>query len=229
MNMKKYPVVENFCSMQGEGIFAGARTYFLRFAGCDCNCSWCDETAHHIKLTSEHMVTTEDLLNSFDINKCNTVTLTGGNPCIHDLTELVKALKTEGYLVHVETQGTVFPEWLGLVDFITFSPKGPSSGNPTDLFNLAQEVKNLTKVPKQFKPVVMVGEYGEISQEDLNVLIQVARMFPKNYIVAQLGDDGTDTLDYGKKYGMLIEELGKHNDLRNIRVLPQLHKLGSVR
>jgi 7-carboxy-7-deazaguanine synthase len=186
----------------------------------------CDETAHH---ETPEPVTVMEVLNSLNINECSTVTLTGGNPCIHDLTELVRALKVAGFAIHVETQGTVFPKWLESVDFLTLSPKGPSSGNPTDLFNLAQEVKNLRRVPKQFKPVVMVGEHGEISREDIEVLIQITRMFPKNYIVAQLGDDGTTALAYGDKYGKLIDYISNINELKDIRVLPQLHKLGNVK
>jgi 7-carboxy-7-deazaguanine synthase len=57
------------------------------------------------------------------------VILSGGNPALHDLTDLVRTLQTKGHLmVHVETQGSVWRPWLGQVDKLIISPKPPSSG-----------------------------------------------------------------------------------------------------
>jgi len=56
------------------------------------------------------------------------ITLSGGNPCIHDLTELVSELKFNGYYIAVETQGTFCPDWLLGCQLVTVSPKGPGMG-----------------------------------------------------------------------------------------------------
>jgi len=65
------------------------------------------------------------------------VTLTGGDPCIQEeLGPLVIHLNMAGMKVAVETQGQFFPSWLETTDVITFSPKGPSSGNIVEIEDL---------------------------------------------------------------------------------------------
>jgi len=58
--------------------------------------------------------------------------LSGGNPLLYDLTDLVKLLRARGYLVAVETQGTRWQDWVKLVDRLCVSPKPPSSGMEPD-------------------------------------------------------------------------------------------------
>jgi 7-carboxy-7-deazaguanine synthase len=67
------------------------------------------------------------------------MTLTGGDPCIHKgLGELIIGLNVKGMKVAVETQGEIFADWLPSCDVITFSPKGPSSGNIVNYRELTQ-------------------------------------------------------------------------------------------
>ncbi len=80
------------------------------------------------------------------------VTFTGGDPCLQDrLGDIVPRLNIElGMRVAVETQGMFFPDWLETVDVITFSPKGPSSGNVVDTSDLERwltQWKSLTRSP----------------------------------------------------------------------------------
>lgn len=231
MNKTKIlPVIEIFNSIQGEGVFAGAQTYFVRFRGCDFKCSWCDEPLHRDHKADPVANDVESIMSHLDITKARIVTLTGGNPCIHNLSDLVKELKGAGFEVHVETQGSIMPDWLKFVDFITISPKGPSSGNETDLFKLQHKLKNLRKVSKQIKPVVMVDRYGAVSEEDLSYVKKLVKMFPKTYMIVQLGDDATaDVKTYGTRYRILCEKIAEFSDLVDVRVLPQLHKIGGIR
>lgn len=225
----KLPVTEIFTSIQGEGIFAGVKTYFVRFWGCDCHCSWCDEPQHRV---AEPALVADDvtsIMAQLDRNVASIVTLTGGNPCIRDLSKLIRALKEEGFEIHVETQGTKLPSWLRDVDFVTISPKGPSSGNPADLFQLQKGLKSFKSVSKQFKPVVMVDHEGNVNKEDMELLRKIVAMFPKNYIVAQLGDDGKAGISYSDRYHALCEEIHSHKELNSVRILPQLHKIGNMR
>ncbi|HUT62752.1 MAG TPA: 7-carboxy-7-deazaguanine synthase QueE, partial [Anaerolineae bacterium] len=97
-----YPVNEIFYSIQGEGRWAGSPAVFVRLAGCNLECSWCD-TDHS---TKENM-TTGQVATSIcaELAKKNyfqnvaplQLVLTGGEPTIHDLEELLSRLKTYGF------------------------------------------------------------------------------------------------------------------------------------
>lgn len=223
----KIPAIEIFPSIQGEGIFAGRKTYFVRLWGCDNNCSWCDEGSHRDPSAPIIASNVEEVMRYLDRNVCKVVTLTGGNPCIRDLTDLTKTLKENGFEIHIETQGTAIPGWLRNVDFITLSPKGPSSGNPTDLLKLQQKLKNFKGIALQFKIVVMIHPDGSIDKFDMETLRKVVRMWPKNYVIAQLGDNGSEQniATYTERYGKLCNYILEDPELKNVRILPQLHKL----
>lgn len=132
----KWPVVEIFGpTVQGEGVDQGVSAHFVRFGGCDFRCTWCDTP--HAVLPAEVRknavkMEAEDIrvkLNSLDLETgcIPWVILTGGNPALHDLSELVEELHTSGYLVAVETQGSRWREWMADVDRLCVSPKPPSS------------------------------------------------------------------------------------------------------
>lgn len=132
--VKRLPVMEVFGpTIQGEGLVAGTQTYFIRFGLCDYRCTKCDSLhavdPHSVKANAKWMIVPEiiealKVLGGF----APWVTLSGGNPAIHDLTELVLELNRLGYKVAVETQGTLAPHWLHLVDVLTVSPKPPGMG-----------------------------------------------------------------------------------------------------
>jgi len=122
--MKKYRINEIFYSIQGEGYHTGTPAVFIRFAGCNLTCDFCDtkhEEVHHNLSISEILAIIKQYESPIAI-------LTGGEPLLQADFELVKALKRGGRKVHVETNGTV---GIGIdskmqfanLDWITVSPK----------------------------------------------------------------------------------------------------------
>lgn len=112
-------VVEMFASIQGEGAFLGVPVVFIRLAGCNLNCPWCDTewTKGDIKTIDD----VRDELNKYP--KIKTVVITGGEPTIHPGFEtLCKNLHLWGYKVNIETNGTIQTTHQ-YVDWITCSPK----------------------------------------------------------------------------------------------------------
>lgn len=129
----KYPVNEIFRSIQGEGAFTGQVVTFVRLAGCNLSCPWCD-TDHSEKqrLTGSEIV---EEVYALDVDEDEVVStpwivITGGEPFLHDLTDLLKAYKPSGGIygrVCVETNGTLWSASTKYVreqiDWLTVSPK----------------------------------------------------------------------------------------------------------
>ena len=112
--------MEAFYSLQGEGFHTGKAAYFIRLAGCDVGCHWCDVkeswdvNAHPTKSVSSIVENALKYPTQIAI-------ITGGEPLMHDLTELCGLLKQSGYQTHLETSGThpISGDW----NWICFSPK----------------------------------------------------------------------------------------------------------
>ena len=128
-------------TIQGEGIMTGTITHFLRTGGCGLRCSWCDSLfavlPEEIKKHRRLMTTAEILDEIQELKWAPYITFTGGDPCIQPLLgDMIPILNLNRIRVAVETQGQHFPDWLRRADVVTFSPKGPSSGNIVDISDL---------------------------------------------------------------------------------------------
>ncbi len=114
-----YDLVEIFESLQGEGRNVGRPCIFVRFAGCNLACPWCDTA-----VAKRFSLTLEALLQELSTYRAKTVVLTGGEPTlVSGMPEFIAALKARGYYVALETNGTQTPDWLPFVDYIACSPK----------------------------------------------------------------------------------------------------------
>lgn len=111
-------VIETFDSIQGEGTMLGQVATFVRLAGCNLRCPWCD-TKDSWNPRDSIIVSIEEIVQA--CNKENVI-ITGGEPCIDPrLFLLVQALKKENHYVCIETNGTF--ETPVNADWITCSPK----------------------------------------------------------------------------------------------------------
>ena len=131
------PIMEQFLSLQGEGRNTGQVAYFIRLAGCDVGCVWCDVKASwdaekHPMRSVEELV--QDALRSGSPN----IVITGGEPSLYDLTELSKQLRAAGLQVWLETAG-VYP-LRGEFDWICLSPKKFKAPLP-ECLSVANEFK----------------------------------------------------------------------------------------
>lgn len=114
--MKEYAINEIFYSLQGEGHHTGRPSVFVRFAGCNLRCPFCD-TQHQ----SATMMTAERIVEAVESHPAPWVILTGGEPTLFVTPELIAALHDCGKSIAIETNGTrpVLPG----IDWITLSPK----------------------------------------------------------------------------------------------------------
>lgn len=114
-----YELVEIFESLQGEGRNMGRPCVFVRLAGCNLACPWCDtETGRRFSMTLAELV---DEVSRY---RTKSVILTGGEPTVREgMPELVAALKAKGLWLAVETNGTSEPDWFKALDYVACSPK----------------------------------------------------------------------------------------------------------
>lgn len=103
--MTSLNVVEIFDSIEGEGIRTGMPVTFIRLAGCNLRCSYCD-TEYAQKQTDGQLMSIEDILSKVNYRA---VTITGGEPLLHgeNLIELITRLNNSGHYVNIETNGSV--------------------------------------------------------------------------------------------------------------------------
>jgi 7-carboxy-7-deazaguanine synthase len=139
--MIQYKINEMFETIQGEGSFTGQPSIFIRLQGCPVGCSWCD-TKHTWEVELSDEVTKENMLaksqetpqwSNLSVTqlkalvteqgyKAKHIVITGGEPCMVDLTSLCNAFEEIGYSTQVETSGT-FEILVSNKCWVTVSPK----------------------------------------------------------------------------------------------------------
>ena len=194
------PVVETFHSVQGEGAWMGANAFFIRLAGCDVGCPWCDtKISWNVKRHPE--IAIADLVNEAVNAHPAIVVITGGEPLMHDLTELTGQLKSKGLRVHLETSGS--HPFSGNFDWVTFSPKQFKHPHAS----IYQQVSELKVIVKDASDLIWAEQNAE--------RIQTAVV---KYLQAEWNTSDSKNL--------LLEYVLNHPDWR---VSVQTHKLLGVR
>ena len=139
--------MESFYSIQGEGFHSGKPAYFIRLSGCDVNCHWCD-VKESWEISKEQYTKIDDIVNKVKKTSAKLIVITGGEPLMHDLSDLTKALKKENKKVHIETSGT--HPFTGDFDWICFSPK--KFKKPLEIyFSISDELKIIICNKSDFK------------------------------------------------------------------------------
>ena len=124
------PLIEKFHSLQGEGFHTGKSAFFIRLAGCNVGCSWCD-TKHSWDQNKYPLISIKKLVDEIKKAKekgASFLVITGGEPLHHNLDNLCQAIKKETskegknpIKIHIETSGV--NKISGYYDWITLSPK----------------------------------------------------------------------------------------------------------
>ena len=141
------PIMEFFYTIQGEGFYSGRAAFFIRIAGCDVGCVWCDVKDSWD--SEKHPLQTIDfLIEQVVTSGTNLVVITGGEPAMYDLTALTNRLKTINVEIAMETSGCY--NLIGQIDWYCFSPKKFKA--PVDqAYQLASELKVVISHPSDFQ------------------------------------------------------------------------------
>jgi organic radical activating enzyme len=112
--------MEMFYTLQGEGYHQGKAAYFIRLAGCDVGCVWCDVKESWD--ASKHPVfSVDEIVSSALAHPARLAIITGGEPLLYNLDTLTTALKKVGFEVNIETSGS--SPMSGKWDWVCLSPK----------------------------------------------------------------------------------------------------------
>ncbi|ASS90802.1 7-carboxy-7-deazaguanine synthase QueE [Aeribacillus composti] len=234
--MKKIPVIEIFGpTIQGEGMVIGQKTMFVRTAGCDYSCSWCDSAFTwngSAKDEIKQMTAAEILDDLIELggDRFNHVTISGGNPAlIRGLDELIILLREQGFRTALETQGSRYQDWFLLIDDLTLSPKPPSSGMKTNFTVLDDIMKRLIDGGRKDNVSLKVVVFNE---EDFDYAKNVHLRYPNISFYLQPGNDQVNEQNDHLLRNQLLEKLEwlieltvQSKEMNDARVLPQLHAL----
>ncbi|MCL6587746.1 MAG: 7-carboxy-7-deazaguanine synthase QueE [Anoxybacillus sp.] len=234
--MTKIPVLEIFGpTIQGEGMVIGQKTMFVRTAGCDYRCRWCDSafTWDGSAKAEIKQMTAEAIWNELIAlggNRFSHVTISGGNPALlKGLDTLIEMLKERNIRVALETQGSCWQDWFYAIDDLTISPKPPSSGMETDFAVLDDIIEKLVKARRKENVSLKVVVFDD---DDFAYATDVHKRYPIIPFYLQVGneevreaDDGTLRAKLLHKLEWLVEKVVHSPDMNDVRVLPQLHTL----
>jgi len=198
---------EIFASLQGEGLRQGELTLFVRLSGCNLRCSFCDTRK---AWGQGREMTMPDILDSLEQARrampAEWVCLTGGEPMLQELKGLALLLKSRGFRIQVETNGTLFQDLP--LDWWTVSPKPPDYFCRQELKRRAREVK-----------LVVTSGVTEA------VLTSVRKSFSAGIPLLLQPDDNRP--EYQKQaLGLLA--FGARAGLPNLRLSLQLHKILNI-
>lgn len=142
-----YPVMEHFYTLQGEGRYTGRPAYFIRLGGCDVGCVWCD-VKESWDAEQHPSTSVRELVQFVSETPAELVVITGGEPAMYDLTDLVNELHLAGKYVAIETSGA-YP-LTGNVDWYTFSPK-KFKAPVSEAYSKASELKVVVYHPSDLE------------------------------------------------------------------------------
>ncbi len=230
--MNKAKISEIFQSIQGEGKYIGARQVFARFYECNIHCDWCDtpnaigdKPGHYDEYSlDEFWRKISDLWGS-----CHSISLTGGEPLVQKdfIKELLPRLKSAWVTSYLETNGIFYKELAELIDdldIIAMDIKLPSS---TKCQPFWKEHKEFLKVANQKEVFTKTVISGETTREDILQSID---------LVAEVDPDIVYILQpncFEQKNNVVQKCLEYQQDcsnrLKNVRIVPQMHKFLKLR
>jgi len=220
----KAKISEVFKSIQGEGLYQGKDQLFVRFFGCNLDCSFCDT-----KLSSYKQLSLDELLGQIaTFSDYHSLSLTGGEPLlqIDFLKELVEQLKKDGKIVYLETNGSLYQNLTRVIDnidIIAMDFKLSSSTGMKDFWFEHREFLKVAKTREVFVKTV-VGEASRV--EDLRIALAVIKEIDRNIVLVLQPQNPKESLLTEKLN--YFEKVCKNNNIE-VRVIPQLHKLLGIR
>lgn len=215
---------------------AGHQTFFVRTGGCDYKCVWCDTMyavdPAQIKVNKKEMHPNEvvaTLQRDAALTGCKTLTLSGGNPVMWELGEIIQKLQSVGWKIAVETQGTLWKDWVRQCDVVTVSPKPPSAQQKFDSAKLELFLRKASLGPEVCVKIVVFDRADYEWAMGIHTQFRNEQYYDSFYV--QPGTD-IEAGEYWTYRGAIIERtkevidwVTKDQRAEGVRVMPQVHSL----
>lgn len=207
-------VNEIFKSIDGEGLRTGELTTFIRLAGCNLRCSYCD-TCYALKNSNGTEMSIDEIVKRAKKYDYRNITLTGGEPLIHkDVDDLISKLCENEFYVNIETNGSVPIDKyiLNKNILITMDYKLPSSG--------VEKNMNLNNLEKLRANDVLKFVIGKDDFDKVKQIIEKYSIKSYIYLSPVFGEiEPFEIVDFMK----IMHTQGI--DTSKMRVQVQLHKI----
>ncbi|MCX5665591.1 MAG: 7-carboxy-7-deazaguanine synthase QueE [Candidatus Omnitrophica bacterium] len=234
MSISGAEITEIFSSVQGEGIFVGARQIFVRFKKCNMKCGFCDTPGD----AAEKEYSATDLMK--EVKKIDgskgphhSVSLTGGEPLLYSefLSSFLPHLKKARFKSYLETNGTLpdsLEEVIDLIDIVAMDFKLPSSTGERAYWKEHQEFLKIAARKKVFvKSVVTTDTKKEDVEEAVRLIMMVNKSMP--FIIQPVTPVKNCDKRPGENRLREFLDIALKNGVENSRVIPQMHKILGVR
>lgn len=225
----KAEITEVFSSVQGEGIFVGARQIFIRFKQCNMECNFCDTPNDGtVKEYSPAALINEIKILDETKGPHHSVSLTGGEPLVYVefLKVFLPLLKKANFKSYLETNGTLPNELEKIIEFtdiIAMDFKLPSSTGNRAYW---KEHLEFLKVAVRKKVFIKAVVTPDTKKNDIEEAVSLIKLVNKN--IPFIMQPATPISKFDKKVGenRLIEflDIALRNNVENSRVIPQMHK-----
>ena len=226
----KAEITDIFSSIQGEGIFVGARQIFIRFKRCNIACEFCDTPNEGIvkEYSPSALVHEVEVLDKSK-SPHHSVSLTGGEPLVY--TEFLKyflpILKKKGFKSYLETNGTLFNELENVIDFIDIVAMDFKIPSSTGLRAYWKEHLEFLKIAARKKVFVKSVVTRDTKKNDIEEAVKLIRAVNKN--IPFIMQPVASVKNFNKKVcpNRLLEfiDIALKNEVENSRVIPQMHKM----
>ena len=209
-------VCEIFRSIEGEGLRTGLPAVFIRLHGCNLRCSYCD-SMYAVEGSDYKQMSVTQILDAIkEYSGITHVTLTGGEPLIHqDVEELLRQLSGNGYRVNIETNGTVPCKWHFPGLFYTMDWKCKSSG-----MSAKMKMENLETLGSEDVLKFVVGTIEDLKETE-NVVKSLAEKksdMPHLFISPVFGNlSNEEIVNWLLNSNIMVKN--------NVRFQVQLHKI----
>ena len=158
-----YPIMEHFYTIQGEGYHTGVPAYFIRIAGCNVKCWWCD-VKDSWDGEKHPLISVKYLCEQVEKSGTEKVVITGGEPLLHDLQPLSTELKKLAVEVHIETSGS--SPISGTLDWVTLSPK-----------RFKKPLSEVYEYVDELKVVVLTNKDIEWAESEAQKCLKTTRLY----------------------------------------------------
>ena len=227
----KVPVIEIFSSFQGEGLFVGQRQIFVRFAGCNLNCSYCDTNDSKSEKSGKLMTVEEVVLAIEELRTpdCHVISFTGGEPSLYP--EFINEVSSRTDLkILLETNGTL-PDNIDSIkklDIVSLDIKLPEHfSNDFDYDIFFNEIKSLNLL--MAKSIIVYCKVVVLPSTKTNLIHEVMEKLSKNIsnknklqIIIQPSSPLKEWDNSNSRLFEFSEIVGQYFEVSTI---PQVHKI----